>query len=105
LSHWRDAVSRWTLAAVLIAVGVAIRALAGDPQSPWWMFAIFTATTPVVIAVACWMQRPRLLYVAAALLQFAATIAFIDMRGLGSLGHILELLYVNVTVFALPVPA
>jgi hypothetical protein len=104
LAVWRFLVSRWTLVAVTIAVGVSVRALLGDPQSPWWTIGVGVAMTPVIVAVACWTLRPALLYAAAGLIQFAGSMAFVHLRGLGAPESLIELLYVNVGLLALPAP-
>ena len=74
----QPAILRWTGIANALAVLLSFRAMAGDPQRPWWSAGITALIALLWATLACWLLAPRLLYAGGLLLNLAATFWFID---------------------------
>jgi hypothetical protein len=68
----------WTALLTVWTVVLALRAMLGDPQRPWWS-SVSTATLALIwVGVACWIMAPRLLYVGVVLVNLAATLWWVE---------------------------
>ena len=68
----RAGVVRWSRVALRIVVLFAIRGYWSDPQSPWWTVGGLIAMGGLAAGLAGWAARPRLLWLAAGLVNLAA---------------------------------
>ena len=68
----RAMVIRWSRVALGIVVLFAIRGYWSDPQSPWWTVGGLVAMGGLAASLAGWADRPRLLWLAAGLVNLAA---------------------------------
>ena len=102
----RIAAARWRGALGTFAVFLAIRAMLGDPASPWWSVAVVTCLGLLTAATAAWLAAPGYLYGAGLLINLAATLWYaVEGRTLGGGSGLLGLpglLEVNATALALP---
>lgn len=103
----RRSVGRWCAGAALLVGCLSLRSAADDPQRPWWSLGALLATAVMLSAAAGWARRQRLLYLAAAGLNLAASIGWIERwwpTGPSSFVHgVIELLEINALALALPV--
>jgi hypothetical protein len=89
-----------------VIVLLALRALAGDPQAPWWTIFAILATSLLATWLAAATARRALLYAAVVLLNLAGSIWWIEEgdRLTGSLAAFVDgFAYFNALVAALPV--
>lgn len=95
------ALLRWIGALSALVVLFALRAMAGDPQRPWWSAMAAVILSVLWIGLACWTMAPRLLYAGGALLNVGATFWCMDVLLKNSPAPLLDLLLTNVSVLAL----
>jgi hypothetical protein len=99
----------WSAAAAMggIATFLALRALAGDPQAPWWTIGTLLAMSGLSVTLAVATARHAFLYPAAVLLNLAGSIWWIDSgyQLTSSLGFaaLVDFVHFNVIVAAVPV--
>jgi hypothetical protein len=102
-------VTAWTVLTLASSFVLAMRTLAGDPQSPWWAVLALGSSSVLWGATTCYSQRRRYEYVAGFTTNLAASIAWLDWVGgssggansswLASLG---DLMHVNCIALGLP---
>jgi hypothetical protein len=94
---------RWSLAGLALAVYLALRAMFGDPQAPWWTIGVLASQALLAAALAWWAVRAGLLYVAMPLINVAASIWWLHgYRTSGWRGGTLDSVAVNIVALALP---
>jgi hypothetical protein len=101
----RRTASRWAAGLGLFSVALALRAMLGDPQSPWWSVGAVLLVSLLTTAIACWRVAPRFLYASALLLNLAATLFAIDSPWTSGSHPLLTLLEINVIALAAPAVA
>ena len=80
---------------------LAVRAMFGDPQRPWWSVATTVILSLLWTAVAWWASAPRLLYVGGLMLNVAATMWCVQKPWASSTAPFLDLICANVAVLSL----
>jgi hypothetical protein len=102
----RRAVFRWTSAMGTLATFVALRDDAGDPQAPWWSVGAIGFLALLAAALAAWRPARRDLFVAAALVNTATSLWWIEkgfqLLPASSNASLYEFLDVNIIALALP---
>lgn len=92
-----------------LAVLLALRALAGDPQSPWWTVGALAGVSVLCGALACWSLRRSFMYVSSALANLAATIWWLSehwsVSSVGWASSLIEFIEINIAALALPAVA
>jgi hypothetical protein len=91
--HWTALLSGFTIL-------LALRALAGDPQGPWWSVGVTAISSLIWTALACWLIAPRLLYAGGILLNLSATMWCLARPTPGVAG-LLDIAHVNFAVLAI----
>ena len=91
----------WGTVVGAIAVLVALRALSGDPQAPWWTIGVLGVMSATASAIA-WGSAGRVyLYAAAAMVNLAATLCWLESPAPFGLP---EFLHVSALALAVPAP-
>jgi hypothetical protein len=67
---------RWAFGIGMLVAALGIRALAGDPDAPWWSMGAALSTALLATTIACWGPRPAFLYASGLLLNLAAGMWF-----------------------------
>ena len=102
----RRAVVRWASTVGTIAVVVALRDMAGDPQAPWWSVGVVGGMALLAVALACWSLKRRYLYVAGVLVNLATSLWWVEKgyQLLPSLPRtsLHDFVEVNIVALALP---
>ncbi|MEX2559295.1 MAG: hypothetical protein WD403_05235, partial [Pirellulales bacterium] len=98
---WTGGVTAWSTALGVLIVLVGLRALGGDPQSPWWSMAACACAAALAATLACWSLYRIYLYAAALLVNMTATLGWLEFATRFS-G--IELVEANTLALGLAVP-
>jgi hypothetical protein len=97
----RPAFRGWTAALSGFALLLALRAMVGDPQGPWWSVGTTATLSLLWTSLACWLAVPSLLYVSGLLLNLSASMWWVAAPSAKRFGLPKDLMAVNVAVLAI----
>ena len=104
----RSVVVRWSLVTLGIVVLFTVRGYWADPQAPWWEVGALVVMAGLTAGLAGWGVRPRLIWLAAGLLNLAASGWWCGRAGWWSSSPggwaLADLVLINIIALALPAP-
>jgi hypothetical protein len=103
LPYGRRGVTLWTTVSGGLTVLLALREVVDYPQ-PWWAVSVLVAMSVLAAALTCYLPARAFLYVAGALINVAAMIAWFHVSNVRGFGDAL-LQFIEVNVIAISLPA
>jgi len=98
----QQTVTGWVMLLVAATVVMGLRAIAGDPQRPWWTVGVIASAGILAAALARWTLRGGFLYVAGGLLNLAASIYWVVEWAGKRQEPVFEFIEANIIALALP---